>query len=242
MKYVVREVFKTVQGEGARAGTAAIFARFSGCNLWSGVPAHRAKGSGPCAAWCDTDFATGEKLTGAQLVERIEAAHGHGREPGWVVLTGGEPLLQVDTALLDTLHAAGWKAAVETNGTVDPGLLPRFDWVCVAPKYGTEFQAALPFAHEVKVVLPGVVGPGGWDAEGLAEIAFLSPGAHLFVQPQDPLTSPELVEATYLKRGLGGRDPLAATYAAHVARCLEHVDASPRWRISVQAHKTIGVR
>src|SRR5262252_2651725 len=132
---MVKEIFKTLQGEGAQAGRAAVFCRFSGCNLWSGREQDRA---GAVCRFCDTDFVGtdgtgGGKFDSADALAGRIASHWPGRAGrGFTVLTGGEPALQADEPLVDALHARGFEIAIETNGTLD--LAPGIDWICVSPK------------------------------------------------------------------------------------------------------------
>ena len=153
MSYAVKEVFLTLQGEGAHAGRRAVFCRFSGCNLWSGQEADRA--SAECQ-FCDTDFVGMDGTRGGRyadaesLAAAIEDEWGAENEARWVVLTGGEPLLQVDEALIEALHRCGFAVAVETNGTIDPP--SGLDWLCVSPKAGGELRVRA--GHELKLVYP----------------------------------------------------------------------------------------
>jgi 7-carboxy-7-deazaguanine synthase len=213
MSYSVKEIFYTLQGEGINAGRPAVFCRFAGCNLWSGREADRA---GAACRFCDTDFVGtdgtlgGKYASATALAERIAGcwpAHARASAPALTVLTGGEPLLQVDEALVDALHAAGLRIAVETNGTVPA---PRgLDWICVSPKAGAPLKQT--FGHELKVVVPQ---PG----LALDELAAL-PFEHRLLQPMDgPLREEHTRQA--------------------VQMCL----ADPRWRLSLQTHKVIGIR
>jgi len=207
--YAVKEVFRTLQGEGRQAGRAAVFLRFSRCNLWSGHERDRATAT---CRFCDTDFVGtdgpgGGVFRGAtELAAHIAAAWGPGRDHRFVVCTGGEPALQLDEPLVDALHAEGFEVAVETNGTLP---LPEgLDWVCVSPKAATELVVTR--GDELKVVWP----QEGIDLEALEALGF----DHLLVSPMD------------------GDDRAAATAAA-VALCL----ARPRWRLSLQTHKVLGI-
>jgi 7-carboxy-7-deazaguanine synthase len=153
VSYAVKEIFKTLQGEGAQAGRAAVFCRFSGCNLWSGREEDRATAA---CTFCDTDFvgmdgtAGGRYASADALAETIERTWDGSRGHRFVVLTGGEPLLQVDGALIDALHGLGFEIALETNGTVElPG---NIDWVCVSPK--TPDALKIRSGHELKLVYP----------------------------------------------------------------------------------------
>jgi organic radical activating enzyme len=237
VKYAIKAVFNTLQGEGARAGARSVFVRFVACNLWSGDPAKRAEGKGACAAWCDTSFVGGEHLTTVDLCARMNAEWPEKLgEERWCVLTGGEPLLQVNQTLLDTLHYAGWKVAVETNGTVWPlagGL--TLDWICVSPKK-SPLPVLIKRAHEVKVVLPGAGGDfAGWTDEELEGLRSRIQADHYFVQPQDPI-DPAFVEVSHL-HGHGGDGHQRAVYRANLARCIEFVRTHPDWRLGCQLHK-----
>ncbi|HEX6965760.1 MAG TPA: 7-carboxy-7-deazaguanine synthase [Gemmatimonadaceae bacterium] len=212
MTYAVKEIFYTLQGEGANAGRPAVFCRFAGCNLWTGREADRANA---ICTFCDTDFVGtdgegGGKFTtagalAAAVASRWPASSGNeGRR--LVVCTGGEPLLQLDDALVDALHAEGFHIAVETNGTQHP---PRgLDWVCVSPKAGADL--VLRAGNELKLVYPQDAAP----PEHFATLDF----EHFFLQPMD---GPDRERNTQL----------ALRY------CLEH----PRWRLSLQTHKLLGI-
>ena len=210
MTYSVKEIFLTLQGEGANAGRTAVFCRFAGCNLWSGREEDRA--SAVCQ-FCDTDFVgtdgtLGGKFASAEALAQLIAAQwpaGAGKR--LVVLTGGEPLLQVDGALVDALHAQAFEIAVETNGTVAPP--PGLDWLCVSPKAGSTL--VVTEGQELKVVIP----QEGLDMDALAALPF----AHHFVQAMD---GPLARRNTELAIGL--------------------CQADPRWRLSVQTHKLLGIR
>ena len=176
MTYAVKEVFLTLQGEGAHTGRAAVFCRFAGCNLWSGREADRM--SAQCG-FCDTDFVGvdgtrgGRYVSAQDLVDVIENEWGASRDHRFVVMTGGEPLLQVDGHLLDALRARGFTLAVETNGTIDPP--PGLDWICVSPKAGTELR--IRSGHELKLVFPQPSAP----PEAFAGLAF----ERFSLQPMD---------------------------------------------------------
>lgn len=177
MTYSVKEIFYTLQGEGAQSGRAAVFCRFAGCNLWSGREEDRA--SAACT-FCDTDFVgtdgtEGGKFTSAEaLADAIAKAWGGpGTAYRYVVLTGGEPLLQVDAALTAALHARGFEVAVETNGTVPPP--PGLDWICVSPK--GESALVIERGNELKLVYP----QSGVDPARFEALAF----DHFYLQPMD---------------------------------------------------------
>ena len=176
MGYAVKEVFKTLQGEGAHAGRAAVFCRFTGCNLWSGREADR---EAAACRFCDTDFVGSDGVGGerfgdaGQLAAAIEAAWGGAAGARFVVFTGGEPMLQLDAPLLAAVRARGFESAVETNGTLAPP--PGLDWVCVSPKAGAPLR--LRAGHELKLVYP----QPGLDPADLADLDF----RHFWLQPMD---------------------------------------------------------
>ena len=209
MSYAVKEIFLTLQGEGGQAGRAAVFCRFTGCNLWSGREVDRA--SAVCQ-FCDTDFVGMDGEGGGRfdttdaLVRAIEAAWGGGATDRLVVCTGGEPLLQLDAPLIAALHDAGFRIAVETNGTI--AAPEGLDWICVSPKADTSL--AQTSGQELKLVYP--------QAQAMPERFEALAFEHWFLQPMD------------------GPDREANTRAA-VAYCLSH----PRWRLSVQTHKYLGL-
>ncbi|MFC3675914.1 7-carboxy-7-deazaguanine synthase [Ferrovibrio xuzhouensis] len=195
MSYAVKEIFKTLQGEGGQAGRAAVFCRFAGCNLWSGREADRATA---VCRFCDTDFVGTDGENGgrfndaAALAGAIAAVWGSAaRERRFVVCTGGEPLLQLDAALVDALHAEGFEIAVETNGTL--AAPDGLDWICVSPKAGTVLQQRR--GAELKLVYP----QAGLDPAALLGLDF----TRFLLQPMD------------------GPDRLANTAAA-VAYCKDH--------------------
>ena len=210
MTYSVKEIFYTLQGEGSHAGRPAVFCRFAGCNLWTGREQDRA--SAVCK-FCDTDFVGTDGTLGGKfaqahdLAARIASLWPEGGAGRFVVLTGGEPLLQVDVPLIDALHAQGFEIAVETNGTV--AAPPGIDWLCVSPKAGAALVQRS--GQELKVVVP----QQGID---LAELEALDFG-HRRVQPMD------------------GPQREANTEWA-VQWCLQH----PRWQLSLQTHKYLGIR
>lgn len=239
MTYRVVEVFETVQGEGTHAGRPAVFIRFTGCNAWDGVPEHRGRSRGACGSWCDTEFKHGVIFATADAVAARAAEY----RPRFAVLTGGEPLLQVDEPLLVALRAQGFAVAVETNGSVAlDGRTP--DHVTCSPKRG--MPLLVERADELKVVLPGgrdIYGIDGWSDEELESLAARYPDARLYVQPQDPV-NPETVEVGYLTRRARGEagGGVLGDYDLNVKRCTEFVQTHPAWRVSVQAHKMLGVR
>jgi 7-carboxy-7-deazaguanine synthase (Cx14CxxC type) len=212
MAYLVKEIFYSVQGEGAHAGRPAVFVRFAGCNLWSGREEDRS--SARCR-FCDTDFVGtngqggGRFETARDLVESVRGywpARAANDVGPYVICTGGEPLLQLDAALIDELHRIGAKIAVETNGTVasPPGL----DWICMSPKAGNELRVHR--GDELKLVYP----QAGLDPASLLGLDF----EYFFLQPMD---GPHVEENT----------------KAALDYCMDH----PRWRLSLQTHKLLGV-
>ena len=209
MTYAVKECFLTLQGEGVQAGSRAVFLRFAGCNLWSGREADRA--SAQCG-FCDTDFVGtdgegGGKFASAdELADQVEALWGEGRDERLVVITGGEPMLQLDPALVDALHEHGFRVAVETNGTLPA--TPGIDWICVSPKAGTEVVQRS--GDELKLVWP----QEGIDPAALEGWSF----DHFLVQPMDCERRQEAIDAAI---------------ALAMAR--------PKWRLTLQAHKVVGL-
>ena len=213
MSYAVKEIFYTLQGEGAQAGRAAVFCRFAGCNLWSGRESDRA--SAVCT-FCDTDFVgtdgqNGGKFASADALADAVAARWPGGVAGaagrpYVVCTGGEPLLQLDDALVEAFHARGFEVAVETNGTqpAPAGL----DWICVSPK--ADAPLLLTAGDELKLVYPQ---PRALP-ERFAGLAF----DHFFLQPMD---------------GPDRRD--------HTRAATDYCMAHPHWRLGVQMHKIVGI-
>jgi len=209
--YYVKECFLTLQGEGAQAGRAAVFLRFTGCNLWTGREQDRE--SAVCR-FCDTDFVGtdgeggGRFQTAGEIAAHIASIWGpsKSRSHRFVVLTGGEPMLQVDDALIDALHAEGFEIAIETNGTLE--VPPSIDWICVSPKAGAELVQRS--GDELKLVFP---------QDGLAPSCVEGLGfSHFYLQPMD---GPEAARNT----------------RAAVEFCREH----PQWRLSLQTHKLIGI-
>jgi len=216
--YTVKELFPTLQGEGAHTGRAAVFCRFAGCNLWSGREEDRA--SAICQ-FCDTDFVGtngiggGKFETASQLAESIEEAWtstAAGPQQRYVVFTGGEPLLQLDAALIDALHLVGFAIAIETNGTIK---VPKgVDWVCVSPKAGSELIVLQ--ADEIKLVIPQV---GHTHIETLLARFEKMDYRNRFLQAMD---GPRIQE--------------------NLALAIQLCQKRPLWRLSVQTHKMIGIR
>ncbi len=215
MPYAVKEIFYTLQGEGLNAGRAAVFVRFSGCNLWNGREEDRHKGSGGCSQWCDTNFVGTDGVGGGRFGSATELA---GRvATTWrgqastnvrklVVFTGGEPALQLDDQLVAAVHDEGFSAAIETNGSI---ALPQgVDWVCLSPKAGAPLVVTK--GDELKFVYP---------QEGLepADFEHLAFGSWL-IQPRDGLAREKHTQQA-------------------VAYCL----SNPRWRLSLQTHKVVGL-
>lgn len=212
MSYAVKEIFYTLQGEGAQTGRSAVFCRFAGCNLWSGREEDRARA---VCQFCDTDFVGVEGPDGGrfadaeELAARIDETWQAVSSPGrkFVVCTGGEPLLQLDRLLIDALHDREFEVAVETNGTIEAP--DGIDWTCVSPKAGAELVQTS--GDELKLVFP----QAGAPPESYAGLGF----RHFFLQPMDgPLRQ--------------ANTELALRY------CLDH----PVWRLSLQTHKFMGIR
>ena len=209
MSYAVKEIFLTLQGVGGQAGRPAVFCRFAGCNLWSGREQDRATA---VCNFCDTDFVGldgsggGRFLSADSLAAAVEAAWQGGRSDRLTVLTGGEPLLQVDEALVEALHARGFSIALETNGTLPAPA--GIDWICVSPK--AQAVVVQQQGQELKLVYP-------------------QPGV-------DPARFEALDFERFLLQPMDGPERLANTEAA-IAYCLAH----PRWRLSVQTHKYLGI-
>ena len=207
MSYAVKEIFLTLQGEGMQAGRRAVFLRLAGCNLWTGREQDRATAQ---CTFCDTDFVgmdgeNGGRYEAAALADKVAALWESGERP-LVVITGGEPMLQLAAALIDALHARGFEIAVETNGTLPAPA--GLDWICVSPKAGTEVVQRS--GDELKLVWP----QSGTDPEALLGWDF----RHFLIQPMDCA------------------DAAAARQAA-----IDYVLAHPRWRLSLQTHKLLGL-
>ncbi|MEG3088119.1 7-carboxy-7-deazaguanine synthase [Sphingomonas sp. PB4P5] len=210
MSYAVKEMFLTLQGEGVNAGRRAVFVRFAGCNLWSGREQDRAVS---ICQFCDTDFVGTDGLGGGKFADATALADaaagfwGSGTEGRFVVLTGGEPMLQVDDAIVAALHAHGFEIAIESNGTI--AAHPGIDWVCISPKAGsTVVQRS---GDELKLVWP----QAGTDIAALETWDF----AHFLLQPMDD-----------------------AAAAANHAAAIDTVMARPKWRLTIQTHKLLGLR
>jgi len=214
MSYQIKEIFYTLQGEGANAGKPAVFCRFAGCNLWSGREADRA--SAVCQ-FCDTDFVGTDGTLGARydsadaLALKIEKLWPEGELGNrFVVLTGGEPLLQVDDALVAALHARHFKIAVETNGSL---LAPEgIDWICVSPKAGAPWLQRS--GQELKLVWPQE-GLAWSEAQAMQDLPF----ENHYLQPQDNVLRAKNTEIC-------------------IAMCLQN----PIWNLSLQTHKITGIR
>ena len=210
MTYAVKECFLTLQGEGVQAGSRAVFLRFAGCNLWSGREQDRATAD---CRFCDTDFVGtdgegGGKFADSEgLAAHVEAMWGSKRERRLVVITGGEPMLQLDEALIAALHQRGFRVAAETNGTLPA--TAGIDWICVSPKAGTNVVQRR--GDELKLVWPQQgIDPAeleSWDFE------------HFLVQPMDCEDRERAIEAA-------------------IALAMER----PKWRLSLQSHKLVGLR
>ncbi len=211
--YKIKEIFYTLQGEGAQAGRAAVFCRFTGCNLWTGRERDRPKA---ICQFCDTDFIgtdgeNGGKYTAAQLTKKIaEIWKNQNLGKPYVVCTGGEPLLQLDKKLCDALHAQGFEIAVETNGTVETDDLP-IDWVCVSPKAGAPLVVTR--GQELKLVFPQI----GAEPTLFADLDF----PYFYLQAMD----------------VQNEEQKQQNLRATLAYCLEN----PQWRMSLQTHKILQI-
>jgi 7-carboxy-7-deazaguanine synthase (Cx14CxxC type) len=209
MTYAVKEAFLTLQGEGAQSGRRAVFLRFAGCNLWSGREVDRAAAQ---CNFCDTDFVGTDGLGGGKfaepesLADHVEALWGEASDGRLVVVTGGEPMLQLDEALIAALHNRGFRVAVESNGTLEA--TPGIDWLCISPKAGTDVVQRA--GDELKLVWP----QPGIDPTELESWDF----KHFLVQPMD-------CEARQ------------AAMDSAIALAMER----PQWRLSLQAHKVVGL-
>ena len=212
MTYSVKEIFYTLQGEGAQAGRPAVFCRFTGCNLWSGL--ERDRQTATCN-FCDTDFVGtdgeggGKFATPAALVESIVAcwpARLNTSAAPYVVFTGGEPLLQLDTRLIEALHEKGFEIAVETNGTLEAP--PGIDWICVSPK--ATAPVTLSSGNELKLVYPQ---PSAMP-DHFSHLQF----DYYFLQPMDGPAVKENTQAT-----------------------IDYCKSNPQWRLSIQMHKLVGL-
>jgi 7-carboxy-7-deazaguanine synthase (Cx14CxxC type) len=207
MSYAVMEMFLTLQGEGMQAGRRAVFLRLAGCNLWSGREQDRAKAQ---CTFCDTDFVgtdgeNGGRYEAEELAASARSVWGEGEDP-LVVVTGGEPMLQLDDAILAALHGQGFAVAMETNGTLPA--LPGIDWICVSPKAGT--NVVQRSGNELKLV---------WPQPGVNPADFLAwQFDHFLIQPLD-----------------------CAGAGASRAAAIDYVMANPRWRLSLQTHKLLGL-
>lgn len=211
MTYSVKEIFYTLQGEGTQVGRPAVFCRFAGCNLWSGL--ERDRDTAICK-FCDTDFVGVDGEGGGKFANATDLAQAiaerwpetHASKARFVVCTGGEPLLQLDEPLIDALHARGFEIAVETNGTqaAPKGL----DWICVSPK--ADAAVILNCGDELKLVFPQQEAP----PQRFEDLAF----RHFLLQPKD---GPERVRNTQL--------------------AVEYCKAHPKWRLSLQTHKILGI-
>jgi 7-carboxy-7-deazaguanine synthase len=202
--YTVKEIFKSLQGEGARTGRVSVFCRFAGCNLWSGRERDRSRA---VCQFCDTDFINGVRFARAELVDAIDRAWGDTQSERYVIFTGGEPALQLDPPLIAAIKARGFAVAIETNGTIP--VPSGIDWITVSPKAGAFWVQRR--GDELKLVYP----QNGLLPADIEPVGF----AHFYLQPMD------------------GPERAAHTKAA-IAYCLQN----PRWQLSLQTHKLLGIR
>jgi 7-carboxy-7-deazaguanine synthase (Cx14CxxC type) len=209
MTYAVKECFLTLQGEGVQAGSRAVFLRFAGCNLWSGREQDRETAQ---CRFCDTDFVGtdgeggGKFADAGELADQVDSLWGAGEDRRLVVITGGEPMLQLDEALVDALHERGFRVAVESNGTLRA--TAGIDWLCISPKAGTEIVQRS--GDELKLVWP----QAGIDPAELEGWSF----DHFLVQPMDCAEREEAIESA-------------------IRLAMDR----PRWRLTLQAHKVVGL-
>ena len=208
MSYAVKEIFLTLQGEGAQAGRRAVFLRFAGCNLWTGREQDRADAK---CTFCDTDFVGMDGVNGGRfadadaLADKVAALWSEG-DNRLVVITGGEPLLQLDAALIDALHVRGFEIAVESNGTI--AAPPGIDWLCVSPK--ADNPLVQRSGNELKLV---------WPQDGIDPAELLAHDfEHFLIQPKDCAARDEALSAG-----------------------IDYVMKHPRWRLSLQTHKLLGL-
>ena len=215
MSYSVKEIYLTIQGEGGQTGLPAVFLRFAGCNLWNGLESGRAEA---VCKFCDTDFigtdgpGGGKFKTAGELAAEVAKAWPDGQGDRWVVCTGGEPLLQMDKELVDALHAVNFKIAVESNGTIKAP--DGIDWLCISPKAGAALVQTS--GHELKLVYPQAEN----KPEDFADMAF----ERFSLQPRD-----------------GTAEGLPAKNGGHLQAALAYTLAHPKWRLSLQTHKLIGI-
>ena len=209
MSYAVKEIFLTLQGEGAQAGRRAVFLRFAGCNLWSGREEDRATAT---CQFCDTDCVGTNGENGAKyadavaLADKVQSLWGMAGGTPYVVITGGEPMLQLDAALIDALHARGFEIGVESNGTLPA--VPGIDWLCISPKAGSDVVQTA--GNELKLVWP----QSGSDWKLMENWSF----DHFLIQPMDSVARAENLQAA-------------------IQFVMEH----PKWRLSLQNHKALGL-
>ena len=213
MTYSVKELYYTLQGEGAQAGRPATFLRFAGCNLWSGLERDRARA---VCTFCDTDFVGvdgpggGKFERAAALAAAVAAAWPEEAGRPYVVCTGGEPLLQLDAALIDALHDAGFEIGVETNGTI--AAPEGIDWLCVSPKADAPLRQQT--GNELKRVYPQEMA----RPERFAPLIAVGAFDFFYLQPMD-----------------------GPSVAANTAAAIDYCKANPQWRLSVQTHKVLGI-
>lgn len=211
MSYAVKEIFLTLQGEGVHAGRRAVFLRFTGCNLWTGREEDRANA---VCQFCDTDFVgmngtNGGRYDADALAAKIAEIWGEGSDSRYVVMTGGEPMLQVDDGIVDALHAHGFTLAIESNGTIPAH--PGIDWVCISPKAGSD--VVQHHGNELKLVWP----QSGSDTVAMEAWNF----ENFLIQPMDS----------------GNADSNRANVEAATRFVMDH----PKWRLSLQNHKILGL-
>lgn len=202
MTFLVKKVFRTIQGEGHNAGRAAVFVRFAGCNMWDGTESGRTKGKADCSKWCDTDFRGGERLDLEVLIERIVSCWGK-EGNRFVVFTGGEPALQLTEELLSSVRKLGFSAAVETNGS--KALPMGVYWKTVSPK---QTEIVVTKGHELKLIHPTL------DPRSFEGLDF----RYFYLQPKDDVNKEENTKSA-----------------------IGYIKDNPKWRLSLQTHKIVGL-
>ena len=207
--YKVKEIYYTLQGEGYHTGRPAVFCRFTGCNLWTGLEKDR---ENAICNFCDTDFwgmdgSFGGKYTAAELAQACLTLWPENMQDPFIVCTGGEPLLQLDLTLINAFHALGFYIAVETNGTI--AAPEGIDWICMSPKPNTKIL--LTKGDELKFIFP----QKELDPEAFVDLSF----DHFYIQPMDNTSLNENIEAS-----------------------IKYCQSNPKWKLSLQTHKLIGIR
>lgn len=238
--YVISRIFRSLISEGAFAGTKAAFLHFQGCNLWDGDVTHRETGRGACSGWCDSGFTDGAALGIPEILAALDTAYPHTGVKPWVVLAGGEPMLQVDSELVFALGQANWLVAMETNGTLPIPDAVRFNlnWLVVSPKLGT--NGGVTKADELRVAIPGALPPDpGWTDDALEKLESAGDWGAMYVTPVDPV-DPTTISSTFL-RNRGKDRAMAGAYQLNLQRCVSFVDRHPDWQLALPTSKLAGI-